>query len=45
MIFSANNDKIEQPLRIRDEMMLGSYENFYYGGDTANRVGACSLIN
>ena len=31
MIFSANNDKIEQPLRTRDEVMLGSYENFCYG--------------
>ena len=45
MIFSANNDKTEQPLRTGDEVMLGSYENFCYGGDRANRIGACSLIN
>ena len=45
MIFLANNDKTEQPFRTRDEVMLGSYKNFCYGGDRANRVGACSSIN
>jgi hypothetical protein len=28
MIFLANNDKTEQPFRIREEVMLGSYKIF-----------------
>ena len=45
MIFLANNDKTEQAFRTREKVMLGSYKNFCYGGNGANRVGACFPIN